>query len=115
MYRKRFAIGVLALGVLAAVVAVSCSNQAQGRPESADSGEAVTSDFQVEGMTCWGCELAVKRAVKKLDGVREVDASHREASATVTYDPAKVTPPQIVQAIEEIGYTAEPVPERPQA
>lgn len=66
-----------------------------------------TSVFKVEGMTCGGCEVGVRLSVKKLDGVEEVEASYEEGRATVTYDAAKVTPEQIVAAIEELGYTAE--------
>lgn len=74
---------------------------------TADAKPLVTSVFKVEGMTCGGCEGGVKIAVKRLDGVRSVDASHRDERATVTYDETKVTPEAIVQAIEKLGYQAE--------
>ena len=75
---------------------------------AAEDGEApaVTSIFEVEGMTCGGCEASVRMAVKRLDGVREVTASHTEKRAAVTYDAQKVTPQAIVEAIEKLGYTA---------
>ena len=57
--------------------------------------------------TCGGCEASVKMTVKRLDGVREVEASHTEKRATVTYDAKKVSPEAIVAAIEKLGYTAE--------
>ncbi len=67
----------------------------------------VTSVFKVEGMTCGGCEAGVRISVEKLDGVEEVEASHKEARATVTYDASKVSPEQIVEAIKKLGYKAE--------
>lgn len=105
MNPKHIVTGILATGilVLAATLAMATAQRAEGRGEEA----AVTSLFRVEGMTCGGCEMAVKNVVKKLDGVEKVDASHRESQATVTYDSAKVTPAQIVAAIEKLGYTAE--------
>ena len=66
----------------------------------------VTKVFDVEGMTCGGCEVAVRKAVGKLEGVDNVKASHEDGRAEVTYDPGKVTIEQIVEAIEKLGYQA---------
>jgi copper chaperone CopZ len=68
--------------------------------------DATTTVFAVEGMTCGGCELGVKVAVKKLDGIEKVTASHEKGRATVTYDPSKVSAGDIEAAIEKIGYEA---------
>jgi len=73
---------------------------AEGKPAS------VTSLFQVEGMTCGGCEAGVHLKVKKLDGVKNVEASYEKKQARVTYDPKIVTPERIIQAIQELGYSA---------
>jgi copper chaperone CopZ len=77
-----------------------------GTADDSRSGLATTI-FTVEGMTCGGCEAGIKVAVKKLDGIEKVTASHTEGRATVTYDPLKVTPEDIEAAIEKIGYEAE--------
>ncbi len=69
--------------------------------------DGATATFRVHGMTCGGCEVGVERVVKKLDGVEEVKASHKEGRAEVTYEPEKVTTEQIVEAIGTLGYTAE--------
>lgn len=109
MNRQHIVTGVLATGivVLAATLATAAA-QSSGKTEKES---AVTSLFHVEGMTCGGCEMAVETVVKKLDGVEKVDASHRDKQATVTYDSKKVTPAQIVVAIEKLGYEAELVEE----
>ena len=72
-----------------------------------DPAAVVTSTFKVEGMTCGGCEVGVRMNVRKLDGVASVEASYDEGRAKVAYDPDKVTPEMIVEAIEKLGYTAE--------
>jgi len=59
----------------------------------------------VTGMTCGGCENAVKRAVSSLDGVSEVSASHRENRVTLAYDSSKVDRAAIAKRIEDTGYT----------
>jgi copper chaperone len=64
-----------------------------------------TLTLHVTGMTCGGCENAVKRALARLDGVGEVTASHAEQRVGVTYDAGRVTPEQITAKIAAIGYT----------
>jgi copper chaperone CopZ len=59
----------------------------------------------VTGMTCGGCENAVKRAVSMLDGVSDVTASHRDNRVTLTYDASKVDRAAIARRIEEAGYS----------
>jgi copper chaperone CopZ len=64
----------------------------------------MTLTLTVTGMTCGGCENAVKRAVGKLPGVASVDASHREQRVTVDYDAAQTTPETIAAKINGLGY-----------
>ena len=58
----------------------------------------------VTGMTCGGCENAVKRAVSMLNGVSAVTASAKEHRVTVDFDSAKTSRAAIEQAIESAGY-----------
>ncbi len=63
-----------------------------------------TLQLHVTGMTCGGCENAVKRTLMQLDGVKEVIASHQDERVQVTYDRDRVQPPAIRERIEKIGY-----------
>ena len=63
-----------------------------------------TLRLSVTGMTCSGCENAVKRTLMKLDGVQEVSASHAEAQVVVNRDPQKVATDVIRKQIEALGY-----------
>ena len=67
----------------------------------------MTLTLHVTGMTCGGCENAVKRAVGKLPGVAEVSASHEQQRVTVAYDAAQVTPEAIAAKINALGYRVE--------
>jgi copper chaperone CopZ len=58
----------------------------------------------VTGMTCGGCENAVKRALGTLPGVSDVTASHTDNQVSVKYDPALVTPAAVAERIEKLGY-----------
>lgn len=62
--------------------------------------------FQVKGMTCGGCAIGTRAALRKLDGVRQADASYERGTAWAVYDPARVSPQQMITAIAALGYTA---------
>lgn len=63
-------------------------------------------ELEIEGMSCGHCVAAVSEALRELDGVN-VDGV-RIGSAEVSYEPARVSPEQIVLAVEDAGYTAQP-------
>ncbi len=98
---------LIATIIVAAAALVSVALIGTSLASDAAGAETVTKVFDVEGMTCGGCEVAVRRAVGKLNGVDSVKASHKDGKAEVTYDPGKVTIEQIVKAIEKLGYQAE--------
>jgi copper chaperone len=58
----------------------------------------------VTGMTCGGCENAVRRTLQQVPGVREVTASHQANEVAVTFDETIVTPQTIRDRIEALGY-----------
>ncbi|MFO7694354.1 MAG: cation transporter [Vicinamibacterales bacterium] len=63
-----------------------------------------TLTLNVTGMTCGGCESAVKRGLARLDGIGEVTASHAKAKVIVTYDATRVSPDEIKARIGAMGY-----------
>ena len=58
--------------------------------------------MEITGMSCGHCVAAVSRTLKALDGVEESQVEI--GSAAVEFDPGRVTPPQIAQAIVDEGY-----------
>ncbi len=68
---------------------------------------STTLTLPVHGMTCGGCENAVKRAVGAMAGIAEVTASHRDNQVVVTFDPAVVTAGDIEAKIGKLGYSVE--------
>ncbi|GIW42760.1 MAG: hypothetical protein KatS3mg077_0042 [Candidatus Binatia bacterium] len=68
--------------------------------------------LQIEGMTCASCAVAVRTALRKLDGVREARVSVADKKAEVEYDPAKVSPAALVEAVNRLGYQARLAPEQ---
>jgi mercuric transport protein len=61
--------------------------------------------IQVEGMTCGGCAIGVRTALKRLDGVARADVSYEDERAVVTFDPEKVSTDRMLEAIRKFGYT----------
>ncbi|MBA3497498.1 MAG: heavy-metal-associated domain-containing protein [Gemmatimonadales bacterium] len=73
-------------------------------PPGANTLSQVT--LRVEGMTCGGCTLATRKVLVRLPGVKRADVSYERRQAVVTYDPAKVTPAQMIAAVKTLNYTA---------
>ena len=63
-----------------------------------------TVNFNVQGMTCAGCEESIKHAVNEWEGIVNVNASYEKASAEVEFDNTKTTKEQIEKAINSTGY-----------
>jgi len=78
--------------------------QDQGAP---GNGASQTIRIPVSGMTCAACQSRVQRTLQKQAGVADASVNLMMKSATVTYDPAAVTPGRLVEAIRETGYGAE--------
>jgi P-type Cu+ transporter len=67
----------------------------------------------VEGMTCAACQATVQKALQRQPGVLDASVNLMMKSAAVTYDPARVQPETLVEAIRDTGYGAElPRPEQ---
>lgn len=64
----------------------------------------VTVKLEVHGMTCDHCEASVVKALKKLEGVSNIEVSRYENYAQFTIDEQKVNREQVKQAIEAIGF-----------
>ena len=60
----------------------------------------------VDGMSCAACEIAVRNALKRINGVASAHVSVAMKNATIDYDPAKTNPDQLVAAINSTGYRA---------
>ena len=68
----------------------------------AESPEAVS--LPVTGMSCAACAANIERALKKLPGIGAAGVNYATSRATVTFDPAVIAVPSIVEAIRDVGY-----------
>ncbi len=72
-------------------------------PSLAAAGEQ-TIKLSVPTMSCASCPYMVKKAVSAVKGVKEVSATMKDRSATVTYDDDVTTIEEIQKATASIGY-----------
>ncbi|HEY3348198.1 MAG TPA: heavy metal-associated domain-containing protein [Thermoanaerobaculia bacterium] len=86
---RKFGLAVSTISALALLGGPVCA--------LADDGKTATLDIQ--GMTCGACAASVRVVLKRLDGVTEAKISFTEKKALVAYDPAKVTPQKMADAI----------------
>jgi Cu+-exporting ATPase len=62
-------------------------------------------ELPVEGMTCASCANRVERKLNRLDGV-EATVNYATERAAVAFDPERVSPDDLVGAVEAAGYRA---------
>ncbi len=80
-------------------------------PRTAAGAESTSHDetivLPVSGMTCAACQGRVQRTLSKMPGVRDASVNLMMANATISYDAAAVSPPEMVERIRSTGYGAE--------
>lgn len=62
--------------------------------------------FDIDGMTCSSCSAHVDRAVRKLNGVKEVSVNLLANNMVVDYDEKQLTNDNIIKAVIDAGYSA---------
>ncbi|QBD83346.1 copper-translocating P-type ATPase [Ktedonosporobacter rubrisoli] len=65
--------------------------------------------LEISGMSCASCAMRIEKGLKKVQGVHEAQVNLATERATVTYDPAQVDVPKLVQKVEVVGYGAKPL------
>lgn len=65
-----------------------------------------TVTLRVDGMTCGGCVVGVRKVLTRLEGVTKAEVSYEDSRAVVTFDSDKVTVDQMIAAINKLGYKA---------
>ena len=77
---------------------------ASGTSLAAD--KELTLTFDVQKMTCATCPIAVRKAMERVAGVKQVAVSLDDKSAVVTFDSSATTATAIGQASTDVGFPA---------
>lgn len=81
----------------------SSSGSARDGADSAAGAGAVTTVYQVSGMTCGHCEGAISQEISGIKGVTSVKAVASTGRVTVVSD-APLSEEDVRAAIDEAGY-----------
>jgi len=67
-----------------------------------------TVEIHVHGMTCGNCARTVERKLSTSPGVSSARVDLAGGTATVEFDVDHTKLPDLVRAIEQLGYTVQP-------
>lgn len=65
--------------------------------------------FRVSDMHCSNCAMKIESLEDDLPGVKSVSASYQKGQVVVEFDEMRLESSAIIQAIRELGYTAQAV------
>ncbi|WBL19095.1 MULTISPECIES: heavy-metal-associated domain-containing protein [Citricoccus] len=66
---------------------------------------ATTTEYQVTGMSCGHCEIAIRSEVSEISGVTGIEVSAQTGRLAVTSE-QPVDDAAVITAVDEAGYTA---------
>ena len=92
---------------MASILMMGCNSTSKKTDEAAadnPSAEWVEVTLDVGGMTCEGCENAIKAGVESLEGIADVESSFEEGWTKVKYDKATTSVADIEGKITDTGY-----------
>ncbi|GHA99487.1 hypothetical protein GCM10009069_22840 [Algimonas arctica] len=89
--------------------AICCPSFSSAYAQTEAATTEITASFTIGNMTCATCPISVKKAMKRVDGVKAVDIDFGSKIATVVYDPQKTSATQIAAASTGVGYPASEV------
>jgi P-type Cu+ transporter len=69
-------------------------------------------ELPIEGMTCASCATRIEKRLNKLEGV-EATVNYATENAAVHFDPLRVAPEDLIDAIEAAGYQAKLTKDEP--
>lgn len=103
--------GVALLVTFIAFSTSSCAQQPKKEEKTTPKEQSKQLVMQkvkmpVDGMTCSACQSNVKKTIKSIEGVSDVEVSLEKKFAVFTYDPQKIKVEQVQKAVNDKGYTA---------
>ncbi|MGX6971349.1 heavy-metal-associated domain-containing protein [Vagococcus bubulae] len=61
--------------------------------------------ISIDGMNCGHCKARVEKGLSGIEGVQEVNVSLENKEANVAFDESKVAINDLVEKIEDLGFT----------
>jgi len=79
-----------------------------GKPDQVMSPaiDTTIAVLQIHGMDCAGCASMIHHTLSKMAGVYADEVKYPGDRTVIQFDKARIKPPQMIQAIRQLGYTA---------
>lgn len=61
--------------------------------------------YKIRGMHCASCASIIEKTFQKVEGVGVVSANYGSESVTLSFDEEKITPEQLSETVEPLGYS----------
>ena len=95
--------------LMAAALMYACNSNSRTADDKDTATNAMAAEWvevviNVDGMTCDGCEKAIKAGVESLKGIQSVESSHEEGWTRVSYDKNLTSLEDIEGKITQTGY-----------
>ena len=90
--------------MLVSLAAFAVLSAAAGTATAQARTERLT--LRVEGMHCGACAERIEDSVGRLEGVVSAAVDFEQTRAIVVYDPRRISPARIIDAIEDAGFRA---------
>jgi copper chaperone CopZ len=74
--------------------------------DRAGTGPFADVEFLISNMVCEGCAEKIDGVLHAVAGVRDIRANVAQKRVHVRYEPAKVRPEQLKDAVSRAGFTA---------
>ena len=97
--------------MVVALAITSCAQQQKKEEKTTPKEQAKqvvmqTVKMPVDGMVCNACQSNVKKTIKSIDGVTNVEVNLEKKYAVFTFDPKKVKVEQVQKAVNDKGFEA---------
>ncbi len=73
------------------------------------------ANLAITGMTCASCVSTIEKGVNNVDGVHEVTVNLMTEKAKIVYDAAKTNVSDLIEAVENAGYSAKDISSPPES
>ena len=71
-----------------------------------NAGTEQTIELDIEGMDCPACALKIEKAVRKIEGIKDIQVNLGSETASVTYSAPQFPVENVKTTIEKLGYKA---------
>lgn len=63
-------------------------------------------EFDITGMTCAACSARIEKGLNKMEGILNANVNLALEKASIEFNPSIITPKEMVQKVEKLGYGA---------